>query len=273
MANAFFAGGDAAAVLARLATRPDAVLVSDETVNDFQLSPGDTLNLRLQGADHQFHTVPFVFSGVVREFPTAPRDSFLVANADYVATATGIAAREIVLMKADGDLAPVKRAAETLASGTGAKVTSLPDAIETIGSSLTAVDLRGLSRLELSFALLLAAGATALVLGLALADRRRDFAIMTALGAPRRALGAFVWAEGVFVVALGGLFGAITGVLVAGILTKVLEGVFDPPPEQMNVPWGYIALATAVIVVATTAAIANGTRQAAIDPIGRLKEQ
>jgi putative ABC transport system permease protein len=273
MANAFFVGGNAVTVLARLATRPDAVLVSEETVNDFQLSPGDTLNLRLQGADHQFHTVPFVFSGVVREFPTAPRDSFLVANADYVAKATGIAAREVVLMKANGDLAPVKRAAETLASGMGAKVTSLPDAVEAIGSSLTAVDLRGLSRLELSFALLLAAGAAALVLGLALADRRRDFAIMTALGAPRRALGAFVWAEGVFVVALGVSFGAITGALVAQILTKVLAGVFDPPPEQMNVPWGYMALAAVIIVVATTAAVANGIRQAAIDPIGRLREQ
>jgi putative ABC transport system permease protein len=72
--------------LATLKNAPDGVLASDETVNDFQLSLGDTINRRLQPAvDHQYHPVPFRFIGIVREFPTAPRDSFLVANADYVA--------------------------------------------------------------------------------------------------------------------------------------------------------------------------------------------
>lgn len=33
--------------------------------------------------------MPFHYVGVVREFPTAPSDSFLVANAEYVADATG----------------------------------------------------------------------------------------------------------------------------------------------------------------------------------------
>ena len=60
---------------------PDGVLVSEETVSDYQLNPGDLINLRLQSAgDHQYHVVPFHFIGVVREFPTAPRNSFLVAN-------------------------------------------------------------------------------------------------------------------------------------------------------------------------------------------------
>ena len=86
MANAYFANGDAKAALAKLAATPDGVLVSEETVNDFQLNQGDKLNLRLQSAvDHQYHVVPFTFVGVVREFPTAPKDSFLVANAVYVA--------------------------------------------------------------------------------------------------------------------------------------------------------------------------------------------
>ena len=64
---------------------------SQETVNDFQLSSiGDTINLRLMSAkDHQYHKVPFHFVGVAREFPTAPKDSFLVANASYVAKMTG----------------------------------------------------------------------------------------------------------------------------------------------------------------------------------------
>ena len=103
MSDAFFGGGSSARTLAALASARDGVLVSEETVSDFQLQPGDTLNLQLQSAaDHQYHVVPFRFVGVAREFPTAPRDSFLVANADYIAEKTGDAAAEIVLMRASG---------------------------------------------------------------------------------------------------------------------------------------------------------------------------
>ena len=75
MSNAYFENGDASATLAELRKHRDGVLVSDETVSDFQLKMGDTINLRLQsGQDHAYHAVPFTFIGVVREFPTAPRD-------------------------------------------------------------------------------------------------------------------------------------------------------------------------------------------------------
>src|SRR4029077_4172241 len=61
-----------------------------ETVNDFQLLPGDAINLRLQDArTHQLTTVGFHYIGVVTEFPTAPKDSFFVANAGYIAEHTG----------------------------------------------------------------------------------------------------------------------------------------------------------------------------------------
>src|SRR5581483_2559810 len=48
MSNAFFSSHDAAGTLRSLAAHPDGVLVSQETVNDFQLSLGDQINLRLQ---------------------------------------------------------------------------------------------------------------------------------------------------------------------------------------------------------------------------------
>ena len=73
LSNAYFANGDAKAALADLATTKNGVFVSQETVNDYQLAKGDTINLRLQFAsDHQYHSVPFTIVGVVREFPTAP---------------------------------------------------------------------------------------------------------------------------------------------------------------------------------------------------------
>src|SRR3954466_12860952 len=86
-----------------LAARPDGVLVSQETVHDFQLQPGDLVRLRLQdGRTKQLRTVPFHYIGVALEFPTAPRDSFLVANASYVARMTGTDAVGTFLVQTDG---------------------------------------------------------------------------------------------------------------------------------------------------------------------------
>lgn len=60
ISNAYFANHNAEKAPMLLAETLDGVFVSQETVNDFQLQPGDHLNLRLQNAsDHQYHIVPF----------------------------------------------------------------------------------------------------------------------------------------------------------------------------------------------------------------------
>src|SRR5258707_11059460 len=135
----------------------------------------------------------FHFLGVVREFPTAPKDSFLIANTSYVAQQTGSDAAEIVLMRASGnpvDLAV--RAQHALGSLPGARVTDIGSTQRLIGSSLTAVELPGLPGFELTFALLLGAGAIGLILALRLAERRRTFALLGALGGNRDHLGGFL---------------------------------------------------------------------------------
>jgi putative ABC transport system permease protein len=52
----------------------------------------------------------------------------------------------------------------------------------------------------------------------------------------------------------------------------VLSGVFDPPPAQLSVPWGYlgvvVALAAAGLVVSALAAI----RAARRPPLAVLRE-
>lgn len=257
MSNAYFAGGNAQAALSELAKHPDGVLVSEETRRDFQLQQGDQLNLRIQFAtDHQYHVVPFRFIGVVREFPTAPKDSFLVANAAYLAQKTGTDAREIVLLRADGNAAELAaRARKVVSSLAGAKVTDIGSVQRMISSGLTSVNLHGLTRLELFFAVLLVMGATGLILALGLAERRRNFAILEALGAKSNQLGAFIWSEGLLILVGGGVIGTLLGFGIAQILVKVLTGVFDPPPEHLYIPWGYMAALAAAAIVSTVIAI------------------
>ena len=261
MSDAYFANGDARSTLADLARTPDGVLVSQETVNDYQLSRGDSINLRLQNAaDHQYHVVPFHIVGVVREFPTAPKDSFLVANATYIAQQTGSSTSEIVLIRASGDPTRLALAARNATAGLpGLKVSQIGDAVALIGSSLTAVDLAGLTRLELIFALVMLAASGGLVLGLGFADRERSFAVLVALGARPRQLGAFVWSEAALVTGSGMVLGLGAGALIAYVLVKLLTGVFDPPPEALSMPWFYLV---ALIVTTAGAALLAATGEA-----------
>ncbi|MGO4832360.1 FtsX-like permease family protein, partial [Rhizobiaceae sp. 2RAB30] len=122
-------------------------------------------------------------------------------------------------------------------------------------SSLTAVDLSGLTRIELTFAIALAAGAAGLMLALGFVDRRRDFAILTAIGATRRQLGAFLWSEAIVVFVSGALFGIVSGVVTAWILVKLLTGVFDPAPDALSFPWAYLALVLAAAGLSVAAAV------------------
>lgn len=259
ISNAYFAGGTAKQVLARLAETPDGVLVSQETVNDFQLQPGDRLNLRLQNAtDHQYRVVPFQFIGVAREFPTAPKDSFLVANANYIASKTGSDAAEVVLLRTAGNSGAVAVAARKIVESLPSiKVTTLGETEALISSSLTAIDLRGLTTLELGFSVLMIAGVTGLILALGLAERRRSFTILSSLGASPSQLGVFLWSEGLIVVIGGAILGIIAGFGLAEALVTILTGVFDPPPEGLTIPWAYLTIGLATAIVCGAAAIAG----------------
>ena len=257
LSNAFFANGDAAGAMRLLASRADGALLSLETVNDFQLRVGDLVTLRVQNArDHQYHAVPFHFLGVVREFSTAPHDSFVLCNASYLAAQSGDPSREVVLVR--GSVPPAQLAAvinPVVASLPGVRVTDLGTVQRAISSSLTAVDLRGLTWIELTYAILLIAGASGLVLGLGMIERRRDFAVLAAMGATDRQLGSFLWTETMLVLLSGMVLGFATGLGIAQMLVKVLTGVFDPAPQGLALPWIYLIVLVAAGAASSLAAV------------------
>ena len=251
----WFQGGTAGELMARLKAHPDSALVAAETVKDFQLHPGDLIRLRVQDAvTKRFKLVPFHYAGVAKEFPTAPTDSFVVANAAYVARATGSDAVGTFLVQSDGTSPRAVAQRVRRAVGATAKVTDIQDSRRVVGSNLTAVELSGLTRVELGFALLLAAAASGLALGLGFRERRRTYAIAVALGARREQLRGFVWGESAFVTAGGLGLGAIVAAAISLMLVKVLTGVFDPPPAAAAVPWAYLAALVALTVAAASAA-------------------
>ena len=273
LANSFFTGTSATEMLGRLAAQPDGVLVSQETVQDFQLQIGDTLNLRVQSAsDNQYHTVPFTFVGIAREFPTAPHDSFLVANASYLAQVSANASYEVVLARSATPSPTVTRLVHSLTDPV-LTVTALGDVQSLISSSLTSVDLQTLSQIELGFALALIAVVAGLMLALGFAERQRTFAVLRALGAKPRQLRSFLLSEAAVVTVAGVVFGLVTGFAVAWVLVTTLAGVFDPPPEALSVPVPYLATVFLGALIAATVIVFGFERLHRTDPVAALKRE
>jgi putative ABC transport system permease protein len=271
--DSYFPGAKASDLMHTLAARPNSILVSAETVNDFQLKIGDSITLRLVNeATHQPKPVTFQYAGVVTEFPTAPKDSFLVANADYVAAQTGSATAGAYLVDTGGgDTTKVAARIGDLL-GVAATVTDIATIRSTVGSSLTAVDLAGLTRIELSFAVLLAVGAGGLVLGLDFAERRRTHAVFTALGARSHHLRAFIFSEAGVLGVMGLLMGAVSGTVLSVMLVRVLSGVFDPPPDGVAVPWPYLLTLAGLTSVALLGVGIMGVQLARRPAIHLLRE-
>ncbi|MFI1183514.1 FtsX-like permease family protein [Streptomyces sp. NPDC020799] len=271
--DAYFSGGTARQLMDRLRHQPDGLLVSAETAKDFQLRPGDQVRLRLPDSRaHQLRPVAFHFVGVVKEFPTAPKDSFLVANASYVARTTGSGAIGTLLVDTGGTGQQAVARHVRSALGPAAHVTDLPSARTVTGSSLTAVDLGGLTRVELGFALVIGAAAGGLVLALGLTERRRTLALASVLGARGRQLSGFVWSEAALVAVAGAAGGVLLGWALSHMLVKVLSGVFDPPPAALAVPWGYLAALAAAVAAALAGAAWTAVHHARRPPLTELRE-
>jgi putative ABC transport system permease protein len=258
--DSYFVGGSAAQMLARLKARPDGVLVSKETIADYSLNIGDLLRLRV--LDHRsgsFHVVPFHVVGVVQEFPSAPRDSFMVANLSYLSAADNAGGPNVVFAAADDPKGTAARIAQvTRADGTIVKDVS--EAGAAVSSSITSVDLRGISKILEAFTVLLAAAAMGLFIALGQVERRHEFATMAAVGARMPEIRAFAWSEAALVLIAGVMLAAVLGWLLSEMLVAMLQHVFDPPPDALAVPWRYLGELAGAAVLATSLAVALAGR-------------
>ena len=265
--NSFVPGSTIAATLGAMAATRDGVLLSAETIRDYQLHPGDTIHLRLPVGHSGYQPVPFHVVGTISEFPTAPKDSFIVANAAYVDAVTRSHAISTVLVASSN---PSQTASSLRASlGPGWHVQDITSARRSVvtASGLAATDLSALSRLELGFALAFAFACSGLALGLGIAERRRALIVLGALGATTRQRARFLNAEGATLLSAGIVGGAAVGVALGYLLVAILTGIFDPPPDGLNVPAVFVSvLVGAVIVVGAGVLFVVGRTMARASP-------
>lgn len=268
--DAFTPGSSVTAALAALARTPDGVLLSQETLHDYQLRTGDQVRLRLRDRTGAYVASTFHVVGVVTEFATAPRDSFILANRSHLAAATGLDAVQTLLVRTDHPAA----VAHAITAPQAAVVNDItaPRVAVPSASGLAAGSLAGLARLILAFGLLLAVTSAALVLAVGAAQRRRSLVALAVLGASARQRAGFLWTESRWIVVSGVLGGLVAGTVVAYQLVKVLNGIFDPAPQAPAVPTAFLTVLLVAVVGGAAVATAASARWAGRTDASRLRD-
>jgi putative ABC transport system permease protein len=193
----------------------------------------------------------------------------MVANLAYLKAADHAGGPNVVLANASDPPATAAAVARATARD-GTIVKNIGQQVQQTVSSITTVDLRGISQIEEAFTIALAAAAMALFVALAVIERRHEFATMAAIGATLRSIGAFVWSEAALVLAAALLLAAGLGVLLASMLVAMLQHVFDPPPDQLAVPWTYLGVLAGAALAATGLAVAIAGHRLRRLPLGQL---
>lgn len=271
LSDSFFQGTSASAAMAMLAGQPDAIFVSAETATDYSIVPGDRIRIRVPDVNGNLREVDFRMAGIALEFPTAPKDAFLVANLDYVARQTGNSQISFVLARADGATTG-RDLAQRL--GPDWTVTDLHAVNVRLANSVTSVDLSALVALDLGFAILIASVGVALFLLAGLSERRQELATLTAIGAEPSQLRAAITGETGIVGIAGLAIGIPTGAIVGATLLAILAGVFDPPADVPVFPIVGIGLVAASAAVGLLgASVVGGRAVGRIDVMRGLRER
>jgi len=182
----------------------------------------------------------------------------MVANLGYLLAVTHDPGPNVVFVKTRGSPSDsAHRVAGTVRrfGGTVKDITS--QTAQTV-SSITTVDLRGITKIEEGFALVLAAAAMALFVVLGVIERRHEFATMAALGSSVRDIAAFLWSEAAIVLVGALALASLLGWLLAEMLVAMLRHVFDPPPDHLAAPWGFLLGLGGAAVASGAVAVAIG---------------
>ncbi len=265
LSDSFFADQSAASALAALASEPNGVLVDTRTTDQLSVQPGDDVDVLLAlGTDNQITQTLHVV-GVFERFPGFPQGVHMVMNLAFYQESTGLADVDFFLARTtDRGHIGLSRAVEALRSGPGAREPLNIDSTETTNdrdqSSLTALNVNGLLRLDSLYTLLMTAAAVAIfVFGLTL-QRRREYVILRAQGARTREVRLLILAESALV-AIGGLVaGVVVGGGMAYMFVQILRPLFVLDP---NLTFA-IRDVTRLAGVSMAAAVASGLIATAI---------
>ncbi len=230
------------------------MIVAQEIATDFSVGVGDALPITIFPDDQDLsRNVNFHVVGIFRSFP--PSNPF----AEMVVSTAGLPPYSAP--QPDFYLARV--AAGQSPSAVAAELAAIPAvhkrfAVQTVAGmtlaaprSLASLNLDGLKWIEAIGAGLIAALGVAVLGAFVVHERRREFAILEALGATRSQIAAGPAQEGIVTVVGSLVVGLPLGLLLSLLSVRVLALFFTLPPPLLTIPVASL-LAFLGLMVATT---------------------
>jgi putative ABC transport system permease protein len=246
-----------------------AVLIAQEIATDLAVRPGDNLPVTFFPDDQdKSRNINLHVAGIFRSFPPSNPFAELVTSTAALPPYL-VPPPDFYLVRDAGGRSPAAVATRLAARPDLHKrfaVTTLAQQTNIGPRSLTALNLGGLRRIEAVGAALIAAVGVAVLGAFLVFERRREFAVLEAVGADRAQVMTGPAQEGVVAV-LGSLVIGLPLGLVLGILAvRVLGLFFTLPPPVVSIP--AVTLAGFVVLMVLASAVALGTSLLAVRRVG-----
>jgi len=276
IADSFFVGDSAQAVMDRLRNTPDGLLVSSELAASYTILSGDTVAMRIPKIGGGFTDARLQVVGIFSLFPTSAQNSDLVVNSTLLTSANANPNPAFFLLRTDGTPqmnAQVASAIGRQLNGQATRIQTADQAVSQDQSSLVGVNLAGLVLLDrLYAALVIALGFGVFLLG-AIVERARELGTLQALGATLRQVIITLLLEGGVLVAGGLAGGFVIGVLLAWQYNGFLPGIFSVPLPVLSVPLsGLGALLLLALAGVAGAALLSSLRLRGLWPAEVLRD-
>jgi putative ABC transport system permease protein len=235
-------------------------VVAQEIATDLGVRPGDNLPVTLFPDDQdKSRNVNLRVVGIFRSFPPSNPYAEMVVSTKALPPYL-LAAPDFYMARDAGGHAPATVAAE-LRGRPGFHlhfaVSTLSDQTRFGPRSLTALNLGGLKRIEGVGAALIAAVGVAVLGAFLVFERRREFAVLEAVGAETSQVVTGPAQEGIVAVLGSLLIGLPLGLGLGTLVVRVLGLFFTLPPPVLAVPAGTLIGFVALMLVASAVALAS----------------
>lgn len=251
-----FNGQAPADLLGALAREPGAALMSTELARTFNIAVGDPIKVQLTDrVTGKSVARTLRAAGLFTSLPGFPQGVDLVVGLDFYQSAVHASAPDFYLLRTDGSDAATAAVAQAIGA---AAPPSQPVTVETSAkafnadqSSLSALNVNGLGRLEGLYTILLSAlGIAIFVFGMLL-QRAKEHVTLRALGIRLRQLQGLVLGEAALVAVLSLVIGLLVGSAIAVMLVEILRPLFVIPPAGIAVPFGELAVLSGLVLGVT----------------------
>ena len=262
-------------LLDALARDPNGALMSLDVSRTFDVAVGDQIRVQMtdriqpKAAPGKAVTpvlVPRTLHalGVFTGFPGFPQGVDLIINFSSYAATVHAPGPDMYMLRTDGTDAGTAAVAARIAANTPRNLHVVIDTVTKARvasqSSLTAINVSGLGRLEGLYTMLMSAlGIAIFVFGLLL-QRAKEHVTLRALGVRLSQLRAIVLGEAALVALMSLIVGGLVGTAMASMFVMILAPLFANPPQEITVPIVELALLAVLVLVATLVSSALAAR-------------